>query len=351
MDQNETSKVDKQVGTITVPAVVRFPLIVTREPVRELVVRLDDANIRPVAEEPLSEPLFRMTPAPQSSPSQIEEETRRVEEQRELRVVAQSDGDDLESEMWSGRHVVELYCAWLSYLSLSPFRILMWDQGEKRTPGRAEYGILGPVAADPVEQPDVGDTAVSKSTTIQPHRFLDLTEWLTCPVVRSLDSSLYWLRKGMVTHRFEDKLVFFFTAIEAISEAIQPQEPREEECPQCGQRFQTGPAASKSGILFLLRDHLGYSRSKTYEPLLKERSGYVHGAVTNADKSMDSLRVLADGAFSVAVAGISFFLATATDIHFPSRQAILTGRYDYQHPVKGRLGGLKGRLDRLAGLK
>ncbi len=341
---------NQQCGLVTeIRAEVRFPFICTSEPLKELWIERQDETILPTCMVPLSEPLVDDSNWRDLSACQVRQVIERSEEQGGGTVVAtvEGSGDSL-GVLAVGRSTIELYCSWLSFLSSWPFRVLSWGQAVERdqTTGKGT-DIPFPFAAYPCDGlPPHGE---GWKDNLEVYGKRDLTPWLNYPMVHGLDTSLYWLKRGSVALRPEDKLIFYTTAVESISEALEQEDPQQVKCPECGHQFPPGLKVSKTGVLKLLK-HLGYSRTKIWEPIWRARSKFIHGGILDNQRQFsERLRLLADSAKALATLAISYYLfRERKDIKFLNRNEILKREYECEHPARGPLAFLRRTLDKLA---
>jgi len=161
-----------------------------------------------------------------------------------------------------------------------------------------------------------------------------------------MSNILRWYRKGLVTIYLEEKLIYWVTAMEGTSELIESQGDRVVDCPKCKNKFSIGPSASKNGLLKFIKENLGLSRSKIYDPIWKARSKYVHGVNSEVNIFDPGTRILVDATKALVEASISFYLFNNTNIHF-NKSGEFTG-FNYQHPIFGYVKEWKEKLELLA---
>lgn len=276
-----------------------------------------------------------------ASPEVMIQQHKLAEQQRLVKVKCVVDEDDDRQAWIRGTKEIETLCSWLSFLCLKPFQITSWD---------AALGGSGSKIVSS-KMPNVPDdyNALIRVSSYTPPMNYNLSAWLLDAVPSKLSPIIRWFRKGMLAMHLEEKMIFWVTAMEGVSEALEIQKHNAVTCPECGHSFIPAPATSKTGLLDFVRNVLGYSRNKIYEPIWQLRSKYVHAAFDAQERySKDELEMFENATRSLAIASISYLILTRLSVPFYNKEQILNDGYKNSHPALGQLPWIQDHLDRLA---
>lgn len=323
-----------------VSAIVRFPDNIIGKSIEELQIEETQTEVR-IWTKDLSEKEVIIGLATNISPQDLINLYNKVEEQRHVKVHVIVDINDERKEWMAAYQCIENFCSWLTFLTLKPFEIIFWD-------------VATNISSDTINVTKAPKTPVDKSPTMKitsydPARNLYLEPFIISKLPNELSHILRWLRKGLITNHIEERLIFWATAMEGASEALCAQGVNEAKCPECGKVFSLGPSASKTGLLNFIREELGYSRSKIYDPIWKARSKFVHAAIKDIDCFSEELNIIQDAAWALLISVTSYYILTKTAVPFAEKERALE-KFNYNHPVFGEIQGFKDSLDKLVSL-
>ncbi|GAA0735509.1 tetratricopeptide repeat protein [Clostridium oceanicum] len=324
-----------------VSAIVNFPDNVVGKSIEELEIEETDTEVK-IQTKDLSEKEVIIGATNKIPPKELTKLFNKAKEQRHVKVTAVVDVNDNRKEWLVANQCIENLCSWLTFLTLRPFEIISWDVATNINDNTINITKCPNIPFD--------KNSTMKITSYNPARNLDLTKFLRIKLPEELYHILRWLRKGLLTNHIEEKLIFWATAMEGVSEELWNQENNTATCPKCKTKFAISPSASKTGLINFIKQQLGYSRSKIYDPIWKVRSKFVHAAIKDIDYFSEELKIIQDGAWALLISVTSYYILTRTDLPFKEKETALKN-FNYHHPVLGQLTDLKNSLDKLASIK
>lgn len=261
-------------------------------------------------------------------------------EQRFVVVTIIVDAQDDKQAWLISEITLDTFCSWLSFLTLTPYKIIEWLDAGTIDRNKLTIGISKSFTTPKDDSP-------IQSCCYNPPMDYDLSVWFTHKLPDGFIYSLRNFRKGLISERLEDKIMFWATAMEGISEILACQGVQVVLCENCGIELPRNPIASKDGLLNFVKDILGYSRTKIYEPIWHVRSKFIHSDIKGIKYSSEQLLVIKEAAEALLVIVASYYILTQTNLPFRDKSFILSDKYNYHHPFLGQLPQFKDHLEKL----
>lgn len=242
--------------------------------------------------------------------------------------------------------ILETFCSWITFLTLTPVEIIQWLDESSAQDTIVRIGKAFFVQGDKKTK----DSAVFTSQFIPPRNFI-LNDWILSTIPENIIYPLKCYRKALITNRIEEKIINLVSAMEGISNQMDLEKFKVENCPHCGKGIQRSTIVSKDGILEFLKNELFFSRSKIYDPIWKIRSKFIHSDIQNLQCSYEQLVIVEQAAEALFVSLMSYYLLKYTDIPFIDKEQILKSKYEFFHPFFGQIIKFKDNLDALKNIK
>ncbi|SHH12858.1 hypothetical protein [Desulfosporosinus lacus] len=318
----------------TVRSIVHFPHDVFGGPIQSLTINLCD-DVWTFQPTKLNNPIIIRGLITPNEVGLIEE----ANKQRFVEIKVITDAEDMIQSWLIAQNIVETFCSWLTFLSLSPYRIIKWLDSSASEENKLVVGMSYRAPKD-VESP-------IQSHSYSPALNYDFGIWLKDNIPLNLVYPLRCYRKGKISDREEEKIILWVTALEGISELLHCQGAQKIICENCGAEIFESPIASKDGILNFIREILGYSRKKIYEPIWHVRSKFIHSDLIKGLKyNTEQISVIMEATEALLVSTISYYVLTQTNIPFKNKDLILNN-YHFEHPFFGQYIQQREKLEKL----
>ncbi|OAA91282.1 hypothetical protein [Clostridium ljungdahlii] len=325
----------------TVNSLVYFPHDIFGGPINRLTIELIDNRWKITHGE-----LVQTIGVPSAvqlniQPQKLIKMMSKAESQRNVEVSIIVDTNDFRKAWTIASDVLETFCSWLTFLTLNAYKILNWVDCS------TSDGHSIKISKSYVTPKD---NSSIQTHTYNPAGHYDLSAWLTNKLPDEIIYPINCLRKGMIVEHLKEKVIAWATAMEGVSEILACQGAQIRKCPRCGEDLYSQPIASKDGLLNFLRNELGYSRRKIYDPIWKVRSKFIHADIKNIEYTYEQLTIIQNAAYALLVSVISYYILKQTDLPFKDKEQISGESYKYNHPFLGEVLSLKSNLEALANI-
>ncbi len=312
-------------------------------PIEELMIDCSKEN-KQFGIKPLENPT--VVPNGLMNPYEDQEIYRRIDAEKQVKVkILLNKEDDYRINWLEAQDILDTFCSWVSFLTLSPVEILEWLEdstfdGNTLTVGKALF-----IFPDRNYNRENTESTISVTGISQPKN-LQLKDWILWPLPENIIYPLKGFRKAMITRALDEKILNYVTSIEGVSSLMDLEKYQVEKCPHCQREINRATIVSKDGTMRFLEE-LGFSKTKIYNPINGVRSKFVHADIEKITCSFEELAIVIRAAEALFISFMSYYLLMNTNVPFVKRDELLQNKYDYFHPVFGRIEWLKKNLTAL----
>jgi hypothetical protein len=277
------------------------------------------------------------------SPTAFKEIAKENEKSRYINIFKIVEGDNYYNNLQLAISEIENLVSWLSFITLEDFRIISWGPIQDVTDNTTiKTGYKFNLPHDNLPEPLVDERdPIVQIYKIESKVMPNLDKYININLSDQVKSILRWYRKGYLSRFPEEKLIFWVTALEGVSGAIQVDGKREENCKNCGGVVEIRDSANKTALLQFIRDlDSNYSRNKIYEPIWNARSKYVHAANPKFDYFSEEMGLVLKATESLLIAFLSYYLLVSKAVPFKVNEI----KY-FNHPFIGDISSFKTNID------